>query len=295
VKKSNEQIALSVARNSIIVNIFISIFKLFAGIAANSAAMVSDAVHSFADLISTVIAIIGVKLANKKPDKEHPYGHERLECVATLALSLLVFSVGIGIGWAGLHRIIFGDFSELTIPGILALIAAIISIGSKEAVYWYVRAAAKKIDSSALMADAWHSRVDGLSSIGSFIGILGARLGFPILDSVAAIVICIFILKTALDIMKDALGRMTDRACDDATVDAMREVILAQDSVDGIDQLRTRIFGNKIYVDVDICVASSFSLGEGHAIAQNVHDAIEESFPKVKHCMVHVNPTASNI
>ena len=292
-KKSNEQIALAAARNSIIINIVLSAFKLFAGVFANSAAMVSDAVHSFTDLISTVIAVIGVKLANKKPDKEHPYGHERFESVATMVLALLVFSVGIGIGWAGVQRIILDDSNELAIPGILALIAAAISIGVKETMYWYVRAAAKKVDSSALMADAWHSRVDGISSIGSFIGILGARLGFPVLDSVAAIVICLFILKTSISIMMDAIGRMTDRACDDATVDAMREVILAQESVDSIDELRTRVFGSKIYVDVDICVATSLSIGEGHDIAQRVHDAIENGFPKVKHCMVHVNPTAA--
>ncbi|MCL2526941.1 MAG: cation diffusion facilitator family transporter [Defluviitaleaceae bacterium] len=289
--KSNEQTAISTARNSIIINILLSSFKLFAGIFANSAAMVSDAVHSFTDLISTVIAVIGIKLANKKPDKEHPYGHERFECVATLALALLVFTVGIGIGWAGVQRIISGDISGLSIPGILALVAAIVSIGAKEGLYWYVRAAAKKIDSSALMADAWHSRVDGLSSIGSFIGILGARLGFPVLDSVAAIVICLFILKTAISIAQDALGRMTDKACDDTTVEAMRVVILIQDAVNGIDTLRTRIFGSKIYVDVDISVAPTLSIAEGHAIAQQVHDAIEKSFPKVKHCMVHVNPT----
>ena len=289
--KSNEQLAMSVARNSIIVNIVVSAFKLFAGIVANSAAMVSDAVHSFTDLISTVIAVIGVKLANKKPDKEHPYGHERFESVATLALALLVLSVGFGIGWAGVMQILAGDFDGMAIPGVVALIAAVISIGVKEALYWYVRAAATKIDSSALMADAWHSRVDGLSSIGSFIGILGARLGFPILDSVAAIVICLFIVKTAISIMLDALGRMTDKACDDATQEAMREVILAQASVDGIDELRTRVFGSKVYVDVDICVAAAFSIGEGHTIAQKVHDAIEQNFPKVKHCMVHVNPS----
>jgi len=293
-KKSNEKIAITTARNSIIVNIIVSVFKLLAGLIANSAAMVSDAVHSFTDLVSTVIAIIGVKLGGKQADKEHPYGHERFECVATLVLALLVFSVGIGIGWAGVARIISGDYSELGIPGLLALIAAIVSIGVKEALYWYVRAAAKKIDSSALMADAWHSRVDGLSSIGSFIGILGARLGFPIMDSVAAIVICIFIIKTAIGIMRDALGRMTDKSCDESTIAEMREVILAQEYVGGIDEIRTRIFGSKIYVDVDISVDANLSLGEGHDIAERVHDAIEQGFPRVKHCMVHVNPAAES-
>lgn len=290
-KRSNEQIAVRTARNSIIINVVLSAFKLFAGIFAHSAAMVSDAVHSFTDLISTVVVIIGVKLANKKPDKEHPYGHERFECVATLVLVGLVMTVGIGIGWSGIQRIISGDFNEITTPGMLALVAAVVSIGVKEGVFWYVRAAAKKIDSSAMMADAWHSRADGLSSIGSFIGIMGAMMGFPVLDSVAAIIISLFIIKTAVSIALDAIGKMTDKSCGDDVVDEMRNIILEQESVDGIDQLRTRLFGNRIYVDVEICVIATATLEEAHAIAQHVHDAIEVRFPKVKHCMVHVNPT----
>ena len=289
--KSNEQIAVKTARNSIIVNILLSAFKLFAGITAQSAAMVSDAVHSITDLFSTVIAIIGIKVAGKKPDKEHPYGHERFECVATLILAALILTVGVGIGWAGVQTILSGGYREISVPGLLALAAAAISIGVKEAVFWYVRAAAKKIDSGALMADAWHSRADGLSSIGSFISILGARMGFPIMDSIAAIVICLFILKTAVSISLDAIGKMTDKACSDDIVEGMRKVVLAQESVDDIDRLRTRMFGNRIYVDVDICVDPAKTLKEAHDIAQVVHDAIEGQFPKIKHCMVHVNPS----
>ena len=285
-----EQIAMRVARNSIIVNVFLSAFKLFAGIFAQSAAMISDAVHSITDLVSTVVVIIGIKLANRKPDKSHPYGHERFESVATLVLAALIFTVGVGISWAGLQNILSGSYNEIPVPGLLALIAAAVSIGVKEAVYWYVRAAAKKIDSGALMADAWHSRADGLSSIGSFAGILGARMGFPVLDSVAAIIICLFILKTAAKIAMDAIGKMTDRACDDETTEKMRQVILAQESVMGIDLLRTRLFGNRIYVDVEINVLGSATLEEAHTIAQSVHDTIEAQFQKVKHCMVHVNP-----
>jgi len=288
--KTNEQIAMRVGRNSILINIALAAFKLFAGIFAQSAAMVSDGVHSITDLVGTVIALIGIKLANKKPDKEHPYGHERFESVATLALAGLISVVGVGIGWSGIQTILSGDFGDLAIPGILALIAAVASIVIKEAVFWYVRAAAKKIDSSALMADAWHSRADGLSSVGSFIGILGARMGFPILDSVAAVVICIFILKTAITIALDAIGKMTDRACDDETVEKMRNVILAQESVDGIDSLKTRVFGNRIYVDVEIAVNSTLSFSTAHDISHIVHDAIENHFPKVKHCKVHANP-----
>ena len=289
-KNSNEQIAMRVARNSIIVNVILSAFKLFAGIFAQSTAMISDAVHSITDLISTVIVIIGIKFANQKSDKQHSYGHERYECVAAIILAGLVFSVGVGIGWVGMQNVISGVNGEIVVPGLLALVAAVISIGVKEALYWYVRAAAKKIDSSALMADAWHSRSDGLSSIGSFFGILGARIGFPVLDPVAAIVICLFIMKTSISIFRDAIDKMTDKACDDQTVDEMRRIILTQESVGGIDKLKTRLFGDKIYVDVEISVNASVVLEEAHATAHRVHDAIEKNFPKVKHCMVHVNP-----
>jgi len=288
--KEKEKIAMRAGRNSIIVNILLSAFKLFAGIFANSAAMVSDAVHSIADLFSTVVAMIGIKLSNKEADKDHPYGHERFESVATLILAGLILAVGGGIGWAAIQRIIAGDFGELAIPGMLALVAAVVSIAVKEGIYWYMRAAAKRADSTALMADAWHSRVDGLSSIGSFVGILGAMLGFPVMDSIAAIIISAFIIRCAVSIAVEALKKMTDRACDDETVEAMRKVILDQEHVKDIDQLKTRLFGNKIYVDVEISVDANHTLIEAHDIAHNVHDAIEDEFEKVKHCSVHVNP-----
>ena len=288
--KTNEKIAMRVGRNSIIVNVLLSGFKLFAGIFANSAAMISDAVHSITDLVGTVVALIGIKVAGKKSDKEHPYGHERFESVATLVLAGLITMVGVGIGWAGLQVIWERDYGELVIPGLLALIAAVVSLVVKEAVFWYVRGAAKKIDSSALMADAWHSRADGISSVGSFVGILGARMGYPVLDSVASIVICLFILKTAFSISLDAIGRMTDRSCDDETIERMRAAILAPEKVERIDSLRTRVFGNRIYVDVDISVDGSITLAESHDVAHLVHDEIEKQFEKVKHCMVHVNP-----
>jgi cation diffusion facilitator family transporter len=288
--KANQKIAMETGRNSIIVNILLAGFKLIAGIVGHSTAMIADAVHSITDLISTIIVLIGIKLAGQKPDKSHQYGHERFESVATLILALLIASVGVGIGWVGFQRILAGHYEDIVVPGLIALVAAVVSIGVKEGLYWYIRGRAKRIDSSALMADAWHSRADGLSSIGSLIGILGARIGFPVLDSVAAIIICLFILKTAFSIFMDAIGRMTDRACDDETVAKMRSTILEENAVKGIDQFKTRLVGNRIYVDVEIRVDGGASLKEAHDIAHNVHDAIESGFPKVKHCMVHVNP-----
>ena len=282
---TNEQTAMKVSFISITWNIILSIFKLFAGIVAHSGAMISDAVHSASDVLSTFIVIIGVKIANKESDKTHPYGHERMECVAAI-----LFATGLGIGYKGVLIISSNDYSHLTVPGVLALIAAVVSIGVKEGMYWYTRAAAKKINSGALMADAWHHRSDALSSVGSFAGILGARLGYPIFDPIASVIICIFILKAAFEIFMDSINKMTDKACDDETIEIIRTLILKQEGVLGIDQIKTRLFGDRIYVDVEIQADGNISLKQAHDIAHYVHDAIENNIPKIKHCMVHVNP-----
>lgn len=294
-EKTNEQIAMRVSRNNIIFNLLLSVFGLTAGLLAHSVAMVSDSVNTAADIFSTIIVMIGIKLANKKPDKEHPYGHERFECVTAMILAAILFATGIGIGWNGIHKVVAGSAGGLEEPGLLALIAALVSVVVKESMVWHTRKNAKKIDSSVLLADAWHYRSDTLSSAGTAVGILGARLGLPILDPLACLIICLLILKSAIDIFRDAVGKMTDKACDGQTVDEMRVVILAQESVEGIDLLKTRLFGDKIYVDVEIRTDGSISLDEAHNTAQNVHDAIEKDFPKVKHCMVHVNPIITGI
>lgn len=252
--------------------------------------MLSDGLHSLSDVFSTLIVIVGVKIANRQADKEHPYGHERLESVAALLLAIFLGVTGLGIGRSGLSTIMAKNYDTIAIPGRFALIAAIVSIVTKESMYWYKRSAAKKTNSGALMADAWHHRSDALSSVGSFLGIFGARIGFPVLDSVASLVICLFILKVSVDIFRDAISKMVDRACDDQTITKISELILAQDHVEGIDALRTRLFGDKIYIDVEISVHAGTSLLHSHEIAHVVHDILEEQIPNVKHCMVHVNP-----
>lgn len=285
-----KKVANKVSIITIVQNILLSVFKLFAGIFAHSNAMISDAVHSASDVFSTIIVIIGVKLASKKSDKEHPYGHERLECVAAIVLSIVLLYTGIKIGSQAVKDIIGGDYQNLQKPGMLALVAAVVSIVTKEIMYWYTRHYAKKIDSSALMADAWHHRSDALSSVGALVGIGGAMMGFPIMDSVASIVIFVFIAKAAYDIFKDAMDKMVNHSCDDETEKEMRDFVLAQKEVLSVDLLHTRIFGNKIYVDVEIGVNGSYTLRQAHEIAEEVHEGIEKNFPKVKHVMVHVNP-----
>lgn len=288
--KENKRIAMRVSTISIIVNVILSLFKLFAGIYARSGAMVSDAIHSASDVFSTVIVIIGVCISSKDSDALHPYGHERMECVASILLSVILFATGIGIGVSGLHKVFSGNYGNLAVPGALALIAAVISIVVKEWMYWFTRAAAKQIKSGALMADAWHHRSDAMSSVGSFVGIFGSRLGFPVLDSIASVVICLFIVKAACDIFKDSISKLVDKSCDEDMTSDMKKVILAQEGVLGIDDIRTRLFGSKIYVDIEISANGFKTLNETHAIAEVVHQAVETEFTEVKHCMVHVNP-----
>lgn len=283
-------IAMRTSVVSIIANLILSVFKFIAGIFGRSAAMVSDAVHSASDVFSTVIVIIGVKIAHKASDEDHPYGHDRLECVAAVVLAVVLAVTGIGIGWSGIGKISSGSLADIAIPTALPMIAAVISIVVKEGMYWYTRAAAKKIGSDALMADAWHHRSDSLSSVGSLIGIIGARMGYAILDPVASVVICLFILKAAFDIFMEALEKMVDKSCDKETVEKMKREVLSVEGVIALDELKTRLFGAKCYVDIEIGADGNSTLFTAHAIAEKVHDGIEKNFPEVKHCMVHVNP-----
>ena len=284
-----EKIAMKVSIISIIANVVLAAFKLVAGVFAHSGAMISDAIHSASDVFSTFVVMIGIKIASKEPDEEHPYGHERMECVAAIILATILCITGLGIGKNALSNIT-GNSGEMAVPGVLALIAAIVSIIVKEAMFWYTRHYAKKIDSGALMADAWHHRSDALSSIGAFIGIIFARMGYVMMDSIACLVICVFIVKAAYDIFKDAVDKMVDKSCSIEVEDEIRAIVLAEDGVRGIDSLSTRLFGNKMYVDLEIRADGEKTLNETHEIAEAVHDSIEARFEKVKHIMVHVNP-----
>ena len=289
---SNEakKVAVRVSVVGMIGNILLTTFKFIAGIAANSGAMTSDAVHSASDVFGGLIVIIGVRFSTKESDSNHPYGHERFECVAALILAAALFLTGGTIGISALQKILSGEYRELEIKGQLAMIAAITSSVVKEAMFWYTKINANRIESTALAAEAWHHRSDALSSVGALIGICGAQFGLPILEPIASIVICLFIFKVAFDISKDAVDRMVDHSCDGELEKQMRECAAAVDGVMNIDLLRTRVFGNKIYVDIEISADSTLPLAEAHGIADGVHDRIETEFPQVKHIMVHVNP-----
>jgi len=266
----------------------LSTFKFIAGFAAGSGAMVSDAVHSASDVASTIIVMIGIRLANEKPDSRHQYGHEKFECIAAVIPSAFLFAIAIGIGYNGVRQLL--NPGEIPVPGFLALVAALVSIVVKEWMYWFTIAAAKKINSGALKADAWHHRSDALSSVGSLIGIGAARMGYPIMEPLASLIICLMIFKAAFDIIKQAFEQMVDTAADEKTADEIYRAVYSVNGVRKIDLLHTRMHANLLYVDVEIAVDGSLELYDSHRIAQEVHDRLEGQFPLIKHCMVHVNP-----
>ena len=270
-----KRVTMQVSTVGIVCNAALTVFKLVAGIVAHSSAIVADAVHSASDILGSLIVMIGAVFSHKAADASHPYGHEKLECIASILLGNILVLVGAAIGYAGVMKIVRGE--TLAAPGVLALIAAVVSIGVKEGLYWYTIAAAKRIRSVSLKAEAWHHRSDALSSIGSFAGVLGARLGVPI-------------FKVAYGIFHESIDRLVDRACDPDTVAAMRETMQRTPGVVRVDDIKTRLFGSRTYVDAEIAVDGALPLRDAHVIAEAVHHELERDYPDVKHCTVHVNP-----
>lgn len=274
-------------------NIALSAFKLVAGIFGNSTAMISDAFHSLSDVFATAIAWVGVRISAKDADSSHPYGHERFECLASMVLGIILVATAFGIGWSSINSIACGAYLNAEPPTLLALIAALVGIASKEAMFWYTRHWAQIMNSSAFMADAWHHRSDAISCVGALLGILGSMAGYPICDAIASIAICVIILKVAYDVLREAVDKVTDTPCSPEFEDAVRARIMNTAGVKSIDSLHTRQFGNKAYVDAEIAVDGSLSLVDAHAIAEEVHATVEAAFPNVKHIMIHENPYAS--
>lgn len=285
-----DKIALKVSITTIVGNTILTIIKLLAGIFANSSAMISDAIHTMSDVLTTIIAMIGVSISNREDDDSHQYGHERLECIASLLLSMILFITGFEIGLKGIEVLIKNNYDNILIPGVFAIVAAIISIIAKEIMYQYTIRAAKKIKSNALRADAWHHRSDALSSVGALTGIFLSRLGYSFFDPLASVLIAILICKVAIEIFLDATNKLVDKSCSDEKLEEIKKLVLKQKGVLGIDEIKTRIFGEKVYVDIEIAADGEKTLNETHDIAEKVHDEVEKKFQEIKHIMVHVNP-----
>lgn len=279
---------------TLIANAVLSLAKFIVGVVASSAALVSDAVHSMSDCFSTIVVMIGVKISARETDSDHPYGHERLECIAALVLSAMLFGTAIMIAYSGMSAIIaIVNGEQIPAPTYLALVVAVVSILGKGWMYFYTEGVAKEVRSSALHGDALHHLSDSLSSIGAAAGIIGGMCGLTVLDPVASIFIGAMIVKAAWDICKVAVDQLVDKSADGDTERKIADAILATDGVERIDVLRTRQYSGKIFVDVEIAVENDLTLIEAHRIAERVHKKVEhdiEVSDEIKHCMVHVNP-----
>lgn len=287
---SNKKNIYQVTIVSIAVNIFLAVLKVISGLITKSNVMISDGVHSLSDVFATLVVIIGIKISRKKPDKKHQYGHERYECITSILLSVIIFLTGLFIGYNGIITIIKKNYITMTIPGFELIFISLICIITKELTFKYIKNIAQKNNSSALMADAWHHRADELSSIGVFIGIFGSIIGIKILEPISCIAIALLIMKSAVDIWHDSVDKMVDCSVSEEVEKNIRNIINNQKDVHKIDDLKTRLFGSKIYIDLEISVDSNISLKKAHQIAHNVHDEVEAKIKECKHCMIHVNP-----
>lgn len=290
-KKKALKIINKVAIVTIVVNLVLAVGKFLAGIFGHSTAMISDAVHSSSDVLSTLIVLVGARIAVKNEDKDHNYGHDKFESIASILLAMLLFATALALGWTGIKSIAdAAKGGEFVKPTLAALIAAIVSIVVKEGMYWYTIYYAKKLNSQALKADAWHHRSDAFSSVAGFVGILGAMLGVYVLEGIATVLIALLIIKVSYDIVKIVLRQLTDHAAPEELVGKIYKTINDDEDVKNVDLLKTRISGSIIYVEAEIAVDRELSIVEAHDIAQRVHDKIETTFEEVRHIVIHVNP-----
>lgn len=287
-KAEARKVIYKVSINTMIINFLLTVAKLAAGIFGNSIALVSDAIHSASDVLSTIVVMLGAGLSNKKPDEKHPYGHEKFECIAAIVLALMLFGTAATIGFYGVKSIFCGD---IVIPDKITVFAAVLSIAVKEWMYRYTKNAADKINSTSLYADAWHHRSDALSSIGSLIGVVGAMCGLPVLDPIASFVICAIIIKVAYNILRTSIAQIIDSAAPEEVEQKIREIILNCEDIRGIDMLKTRLFGSRIYVDIEVKIDKDMSFEAVHELTHVLHDNIERTNTSIKHVMIHANPT----
>lgn len=286
------QKAIRVSLKGMGINLALFFIKGILGLWIHSASLLSDAVHSLTDIFSTLIVFVGIGISSRPPDRGHPYGHEKIECIFALLLGMMLFAIGGGIGWEGIVRL--NRPVVLEAPLILtmgAVSAAVLSIAAKEWMYRITIRCAREIGSASMAADAWHHRSDAFSSVGSLIGILGLWLGYPVIDAAACLVISVFIFKAALDICIDACRKMIDAAAPLEVEQRVQQIVRRNQEVLKVDSILTRQFGSRIYVDMEITLDRSASFEHAHQIAHEIHDQIEGELRSVKHCMIHFNPS----
>lgn len=277
-----------------VVNLLLLIFKFMAGIVGHSAAMIADAVHSLSDFATDIIVILFVHISNKPEDDTHHYGHGKFETLATAIIGGVLMAVGIGILINGTTGVIDGIKGvPLETPSKAALFAALLSIIAKEILYRYTVKIGKRVNSQAVIANAWHHRSDAYSSIGTLLGIGGAIFlgdGWQILDPLAAMVVSLFIIKVAFQLIKPCLDDLLERSLPAESEQRIIDIILSKEGVAEPHHLRTRRIGNNIAIEVHIRMDGNISLNEAHRLASDIEQSLKQEFGEGTHIGIHMEP-----
>ncbi len=277
-----------------VVNFLLLLFKFFAGIMGHSAAMLADAVHSLSDFVTDIIVIVFVRISSKPEDEGHDYGHGKYETLATAIIGIILLGVGFGIFWNGassIYRFLHGG--SLQEPGMLALIAALVSVAFKEALYRYTVFKGKRLNSQAVVANAWHHRSDALSSIGTAMGIGGAILlgnHWRVLDPIAAVVVSFFIMKVAVKLLILCVDELLEKSLPADVENEIQKIILSFPGVSSPHHLRTRRIGNYYAIEVHVRMDGKITLEEAHRTATAIENTLKEQFGKGTHVGIHVEP-----
>lgn len=278
-----------------IVNLLLLAFKFFAGIVGHSAAMVADAVHSLSDFVTDVIVVVFVRISGKPQDDDHDYGHGKYETLATAIVGIILFFVGVGILISGVETIVnIVNGATIEAPSMLALVAAVLSVIFKEGLYRYTIKEGRRLHSTSVIANAWHHRSDALSSIGTMVGIGGAiYLGekWRILDPLAAVIVSLFIVKVAVELIKPCIDELVERSLPEETEARIYELILSFQQVSSPHHLRTRRIGSYIAIEVHVRMDGAMPLSEAHGLASRIEKRLKEEFGENTHVGIHMEPT----
>ena len=292
--KSRDRRIYRITLTGSIVNILLLVFKFIAGILGNSTAMIADAIHSLSDFLTDIIVIVFVRLSSKPADHDHEYGHGKYETLATSVIGMALAVVAFMLGRDGIEKIIYAmQGNQLKSPGIIAFWAAILSIVLKEWIFRATRKVAKEENSKALEANAWHHRSDALSSIGTAVGIGGAVMlgnNWAILDPIAAIVVCILIIVTAFNIIRQASGELLEESLPKDIEDRIEQIAYQDPLVSDIHKLHTRRIGNIIAIEMHLRMPSDVTLAESHIHANSIEKSLKQEFGNGTHIMLHIEP-----
>ncbi|MBF8984807.1 cation transporter [Lutibacter sp. B2] len=286
-EKERLRIANKILLITIILNVFLTIIKVVAGYLGKSTAILADGLHSGSDIITSIGVIFGMVVASKPRDENHPYGHEKAESIAGFLLASILTITGIEIGYQSVKMIILENYQT---PQMYTAIIACISIFIKEYQYRITLRTAKKINSNAMMSDAWHHRSDALSSIAALVGIIGSILGYKYLDPLAGIAVSAIVIKVGIDILSTTVNELMDGTIEQEKLNQLNEEIIKLKGVRNITDLRARRHGSKVNVDIRICVNPLIPVYEGHTIGEEAEHIILNRLDNVKEVIVHIDP-----